>query len=147
LIRAHAKPGKSTFATNGNEAPRSQSKIKSVKATNDRDGSREAFQERVESLCSQAAALTGEIQDLKWFDLRGEPLSFEDGIDFYKEVRRFEAMMIVQALKRAGGSQTKAAVLLRMNDTTLNSKIKRYRLTGEIIRGVSGTQRWSCNLT
>jgi DNA-binding protein Fis len=124
VIGAHAKFGKSTITPNEKRTPRSQNYLKSVggsQASNVRDG-REAFQERVESLSRQAAALTDEIQELKRFGLRVESPSVEDGIDFYKEVRCFEIYMIVQALKFTHGSQKKAAFLLRMNQTTLNSK-------------------------
>ena len=48
----------------------------------------------------------------------------EFGVDFYQEVRRFEALLIRRALLCSGGSQTKAARLLGMKLTTLNSKIK-----------------------
>jgi DNA-binding NtrC family response regulator len=47
-----------------------------------------------------------------------------DGIDFFAEVDRFEIKMITQALRLARGSQIKAARLLGLNATTLNSKIK-----------------------
>ena len=49
-----------------------------------------------------------------------------NGIDFYEEVRRFEIGLIEEALKRTGGRQRPAAVLLGLNATTLNSKIKSY---------------------
>ena len=95
--------------------------------SNVREGT-EPFQKKIESLCIQAAALTGEIEDLRWLGLGVKAVSVEDGIDFYKEVRLFEISMIVQALKFTQGSQKEAALLLRMNHTTLNSKIKSYRI-------------------
>ena len=51
------------------------------------------------------------------------------GVDFYAEVRNFEITLITQALRKAGGSQIRAAALLGMNATTLNSKIKNYSIT------------------
>ena len=48
------------------------------------------------------------------------------GLDFYEEVRRFEITLIKRALKHTGGSQIKAAKLLGLNHTTLNSKIKSF---------------------
>ena len=48
------------------------------------------------------------------------------GIDFYEEVRRFEIGLIEKALRRTGGRQRPAALLLGLNATTLNSKIKTY---------------------
>lgn len=50
------------------------------------------------------------------------------GIDFYEEVRCFEIALIKRALLLAEGHQTKAARLLNLNPTTLNAKLKRYRI-------------------
>jgi transcriptional regulator with GAF, ATPase, and Fis domain len=50
------------------------------------------------------------------------------GIDFYDEVRRFEIEIIRRALEQTGGHQSRAARLLGMNATTLNSKIKTYNI-------------------
>jgi len=50
------------------------------------------------------------------------------GINFYDEVRRFEIDIIRRALDQTGGHQSRAARLLGMNATTLNSKIKTYNI-------------------
>ena len=50
------------------------------------------------------------------------------GINFYDEVRRFEIDLIRRALDQTGGHQSRAARLLGMNPTTLNSKIKTYNI-------------------
>jgi DNA-binding NtrC family response regulator len=50
------------------------------------------------------------------------------GIDFYDEVRRFEIDIIRRALEQTSGHQSRAARLLGMNATTLNSKIKTYNI-------------------
>jgi DNA-binding NtrC family response regulator len=50
------------------------------------------------------------------------------GIDFYDEVRRFEVDLIRRALEQTDGHQSRAARLLGMNATTLNSKIKTYNI-------------------
>ena len=50
------------------------------------------------------------------------------GIDFYDEVRRFEVDLIRRALEQTNGHQSRAARLLGMNATTLNSKIKTYNI-------------------
>ncbi|HEX8098434.1 MAG TPA: helix-turn-helix domain-containing protein, partial [Pyrinomonadaceae bacterium] len=50
------------------------------------------------------------------------------GINFYDEVRRFEIELIRRALEQTGGHQSRAARLLGMNATTLNSKIKTYNI-------------------
>ena len=49
-----------------------------------------------------------------------------EGIDFYEEVSRFEVALIESALRCVNGSQIDAARLLKLNYTTLNSKIKTY---------------------
>ena len=49
-------------------------------------------------------------------------------LDLQTEVHRFEAEMIRSALIRTGGRQRRAARLLGMKTTTLNSKIKRYQI-------------------
>ena len=46
-----------------------------------------------------------------------------------EEVRRFEVELITSALFRTHGNQKKAAKLLGVNNTTLNSKMKRYRMS------------------
>ena len=55
-------------------------------------------------------------------------LEIQDRVDFFEEVRRFETRIIKRALLHAGGSQRKTARLLGINTSTLNSKIKRYRI-------------------
>lgn len=49
-------------------------------------------------------------------------------IDFYKEVEHFEINLIKQALIRMKGNQRAAAKLLNLSASTLNSKIKLYRI-------------------
>jgi DNA-binding NtrC family response regulator len=55
-------------------------------------------------------------------------LDFSRGISFYDEVSRFEIELIKRALEFTGGHQSRAAKLLGMNNTTLNSKIKSYNI-------------------
>ena len=50
------------------------------------------------------------------------------GVNFYDEVRRFEIDLIRRALDQTGGHQSRAARLLGLNATTLNSKIKSYNI-------------------
>ena len=50
------------------------------------------------------------------------------GVNFYDEVKRFEIDMIRRALDQTGGHQSRAARLLGLNATTLNSKIKSYNI-------------------
>jgi DNA-binding NtrC family response regulator len=53
-------------------------------------------------------------------ELDGEP------IDLCARVREYEAKMIRAALIKTGGNQRKAASLLNLKTTTLNTKIKHY---------------------
>ena len=55
-------------------------------------------------------------------------LDIERGISFYDEVSRFEIELIRRALDITNNHQSKAAKLLGMNNTTLNSKIKVYHI-------------------
>jgi DNA-binding NtrC family response regulator len=91
-------------------------------------GGRGGLHEHVDSLCRQASALTEELEDLRWIGLPVESVSIEAGLDFYDEVRRFEIFMIEKALKLSGGSQKRAAALLRLKQTTLSTKIKMYQI-------------------
>jgi len=51
-----------------------------------------------------------------------------DTIDLQAEVRRFETELIRSALIHTGGRQRQAARLLGTKVTTLNTKIKRYKI-------------------
>ncbi len=50
------------------------------------------------------------------------------GVNFYDEVKRFEIDLIRRALDQTSGHQSRAARLLGLNATTLNSKIKSYNI-------------------
>ncbi len=62
--------------------------------------------------------------------------SITEGIDFYAEVERFEITLIQFALVQARGSQKRAARLLGLRPTTLNNKIKGYKLDWKTITQV-----------
>jgi DNA-binding NtrC family response regulator len=51
-----------------------------------------------------------------------------NAIDLQGEVRRFETELIRSALIQTGGRQRQAARLLGTKVTTLNTKIKRYKI-------------------
>ncbi len=66
------------------------------------------------------------------------------GINFYDEVRRFEINLIKQALLYTNGRQKAAARLLKLNATTLHSKMNLYGIespsvsdAGDSSRGIS----------
>ena len=66
-----------------------------------------------------------ELQQLLKFHSQLFP---KDGIDFYKLTENYEKSLIWHALRETKGNQTKAAKLLNLRLTTLNSMIKRYEI-------------------
>ena len=84
-----------------------------------------SFPKRIAAISSILSSLIVAVDDLETSAL--PPL--QKGFDFYDEVRRFEILLIRNALRVAGGSQTKAARLLKLNATTLNTKIKNYQIS------------------
>jgi transcriptional regulator with GAF, ATPase, and Fis domain len=62
-------------------------------------------------------------------------LDVRSGIDFYEEVKRFEIDLIQRALVFTCGNQVRAARLLKMKVTTLNSKIKHYDINIDVLVG------------
>jgi transcriptional regulator with GAF, ATPase, and Fis domain len=56
-------------------------------------------------------------------------LTLDRDFDFYDEVSRFEIDLIKRALLQTGGHQVRAAKLLNLKVTTLNSKIKHYQIS------------------
>jgi transcriptional regulator with PAS, ATPase and Fis domain len=91
-------------------------------------------QSRVHHLVDLAFTLLREAEflarDKSFVDetARLQSLDFAEGIDFYQEVERFEVGLIRRALEQTGGNQARAAKLLRIKPTTLNSKIKLYEI-------------------
>lgn len=79
---------------------------------------------RISSLKILAQSIVREIQNLE--TEAGE--STPDALDLQAEVHRFEAELIRSALARTEGRQRRAARLLGMKVTTLNTKIKRYKI-------------------
>jgi DNA-binding protein Fis len=69
---------------------------------------------------------------LLWHDLLSLEsyycLEIQDRVDFFEEVRKFETRLIKRVLLHVGGSQRKTARLLGIKTSTLNNKIKRYRI-------------------
>lgn len=66
-------------------------------------------------------------------DGREEPPALPDmldGIDFYEEVKRYEIALIKKALRLTRGHQKHAASLLKLRPTTLNMKLKLYKIGG-----------------
>lgn len=87
---------------------------------------------RVEHLVDLTNALLQEIEtlarDQEFTDETGriQTQLVSEGIDLFEEVKQFEINLIQLALKQTRGHQARAAQLLNINPTTLNSKIKVY---------------------
>ena len=84
-----------------------------------------ALDYRLKELKEVARTLLREIDSLSTM----QPQGSGDSLRLYDEVQRFETALIRHALGRTGGSQTRAAGLLGIKLTTLNSKIKRYGIS------------------
>ena len=83
-----------------------------------------ALPARIEMLKNVALSLLKEVQVLSTL----EAADILRGIQFYDEVERFERELITRALELTGGHQVRAARLLGLKVTTLNSKVKRYQI-------------------
>jgi transcriptional regulator with GAF, ATPase, and Fis domain len=98
-------------------------------ASGSNNGNRLALNEntlpvRIEMLKNVALNLLKEVQALSTL----EEADIIRGIKFYDEVERFERELITRALELTGGHQVRASRLLGLKVTTLNSKVKRYRI-------------------
>ena|ERR1044072_7279773 len=69
------------------------------------------------------------------------------GINLQEEVRRFEMDLIRYALRQTGGHQVRAARLLGVKVTTLNSKIIRYHIDPDEVAGKVAEPRAMPNLS
>jgi DNA-binding NtrC family response regulator len=77
---------------------------------------------KIETLKELTFRILREVQSMREVNAP----SIDSGIDFYDEVTRFEIDLIKRALLHTGGHQGRAARLLNLKITTLNSKIKHY---------------------
>jgi transcriptional regulator with GAF, ATPase, and Fis domain len=88
------------------------------------DGNGAAAHSNITALKELTLRLLREVQAIT--EVR--TLSLEGGVDFYGEVSRFEVDLIKRALLQTAGHQGRAARLLNLKVTTLNSKIKHYNI-------------------
>jgi transcriptional regulator with GAF, ATPase, and Fis domain len=79
---------------------------------------------RLCALREVALTLLREVESLR----TTEPVNLSRKVRLSDEVQKFEVDLICSALTRTAGNQTRAARLLGVNLTTLNSKIKRYKI-------------------
>jgi transcriptional regulator with PAS, ATPase and Fis domain len=88
---------------------------------NGQDG---AVVNRIEALKKLTNQLLREVQSLE----ESRTPYVKSSIRLSEEVQRFEVDLIRCALARTSGNQRRAAHLLGIKATTLNSKIKRYNI-------------------
>jgi len=79
---------------------------------------------RLDDLRAMASSLLTELESLG----RPAALESEEGLNLVEEVKRYEIALIRAALEKADRSQTRAARMLGVKVTTLNTKIKRYQI-------------------
>ena len=118
-----------------NEGRHKQARLSANKTVNLRlaeaDNSRDS---RAHRLIDLASSVMREAQSLAsdtvFTDesIRLHNMDVAAGVDFYGEVQRFETALIKLALGQTQGNQARAAKLLGLRATTLNSKIKLYNI-------------------
>jgi transcriptional regulator with PAS, ATPase and Fis domain len=84
-----------------------------------------ALDSRLEALREIALNLLHEVESLQ----RAQPPHPDRKLRLQDEVQQFEVDLIRTTLDRTNGNQTRAARLLGVKLTTLNTKIKRYRIS------------------
>jgi DNA-binding NtrC family response regulator len=89
---------------------------------------------RITALKNLTLQLVREVQSIGEVKV----LDIDNGLDFYNEVTHFEIDLISRALLLTGGHQARAAKLLNLKGTTLNSKIKSYNIKPENFAGGAG---------
>ena|SRR5215468_330167 len=82
-----------------------------------------AMDNRLNTLREVALTLLREVELLRV----SQPAT-KRAVKLHDEVQRFEIDLIRSALSRTAGNQTRAAELLGVKITTLNTKIKRYKI-------------------
>ena len=92
-----------------------------------------AARQAAKTLQDLAEALTAAAEALQTPPLAVE---VERGINLRAELRRFEIELIQRALNATGGRQRQAARLLGLKGTTLNAKIRRYKISTQPACGI-----------
>ena len=85
---------------------------------------RKRLHSRLDDLRAMVRSLLTELESLR-LPVELEP---EGGLNLDDELKSYEIGLIRAALDKADGSQTRAARMLGVKVTTLNTKIKRYRI-------------------
>jgi transcriptional regulator with GAF, ATPase, and Fis domain len=83
-----------------------------------------ALESRLDALREIALTVLRELETLS----SAQPRRTDHKVKLQEEVQRFESDLIRTALARTGGNQASAARLLGVKHTTLNAKIKRFKI-------------------
>ena len=80
--------------------------------------------QKLEAINRIASVVLNEIESI-------EPRKPGNGevMDFYEEIQHFEVELIKYALSQTQGNQRRAAKILNIKPTTLNSKLKKFNLS------------------
>lgn len=96
----------------------------------------EGLNHRLEILRQLAKSIAVEIDEIvgtkEDTSSSEESRGFEISLD--EQIRRFEMDLIRFALFKSGGKQIHAARMLKIKPSTLNSRIKRYRISSDSFR-------------
>jgi transcriptional regulator with PAS, ATPase and Fis domain len=84
-----------------------------------------SWNQELKTLSKLALVILGEIKALESVNR----INVGCGIDLSGEVRSYEINLIKMALLHSGGSQLRAAQLLGISESSLSSKMKRYKIT------------------
>ncbi len=80
--------------------------------------------QKLEAINRIASIVLSEVESI-----RSRSVSASGKINYYEEIQHFEVELILYALYQAKGNQRRAAQILNIKPTTLNSKVKRFNLT------------------
>lgn len=83
-----------------------------------------ALHSRLDDLRAMARSLLSELESLA----QPDPPEPDGKLNLDDELKRYEIGLIRAALAKANGNQTRAARMLGVKLTTLNTKIKRYQI-------------------
>ena len=83
------------------------------------------LENRLNALRDIALTLLSEVESLRI----APPARGDGNLKLHDEVQRFETDLIQSALQKTNGSQVRAARLLSVKQSTLNAKIKRYKIS------------------
>lgn len=102
------------------------------------EGNPKKLKKKLNILKELTFALAEEIEKLDFV----RSIKVQNGLNLREEVQGFEKHLIQKALTQTGGHQTRAAKLLGVSITTLNSKIKRLNIAPNLQFETSISQKF-----